>query len=102
MDAIIKRTTAIVKREHWQKAVEKEFIHLIEEVGELANAIRGREGHTSKPARSDIADSICDVLWHLIIIADHYTLDLPKEYMEMVDRMEERIKKGEFHHGRFA
>lgn len=78
------------------------LIDLVEEVGELAQAIHIVEGFkkTNDPKKSktkeDVADAICDILYELILLAKDYQLDLPQEYQEMLVRLNERVDNGEF------
>lgn len=85
------------KKFQWDK--RERFIDLVEEVGELANAILVKEGKKPKSVlfkNNSVADAICDLLFDLLILADLYGVDLDKEYPEMLKRLEERIKRGEF------
>ena len=76
---------------------EERFIQLVEEVGELANAIATTEGHKAKKlARADLKDSFADVLFDLVVLADLYRVDLEKETEEMLKRLEKRIESKEF------
>ncbi len=76
---------------------EKRFIDLVEEVGELANAILFREGHKkSKSKQFDLTDSIMDVLFDLLCLANHYGIDVSEEYQKVLDDMKRRIGEGEF------
>ncbi|RLJ03985.1 MAG: hypothetical protein DRP18_05310 [Candidatus Aenigmatarchaeota archaeon] len=79
----------------WEPEVR--FIQLVEEIGELANALLAENGH--KPQKTkifDLGDSFADVLFNLIILADKTGTDLEKEYEKMLKSLEKRIKKGEF------
>lgn len=85
------------KKFQWE--VKERFIDLVEEVGELANAILIEE--KNKPKRvlhpgNSIADALCDILFDLLLLADYYGIELEEEYLEMLKRLEARIKKGEF------
>lgn len=78
---------------------KERLIDLVEEVGELANAILVYE--KNKPKRvlfrgNSIADALCDILFDLLLLADYYGVNLEKEYQKMLKRLEARIKKGEF------
>lgn len=76
---------------------EARFVDLVEEVGELANAILTTEGHKSKKCtRADIADSLADILYNVIILADLYEVNLEKEMKEMLEKLHRRIKDKEF------
>ncbi len=85
------------KKFQWGK--KERFIDLVEEVGELANAILVYE--KNKPKRvlhpgNSITDALCDLLFDLLLLADYYGVNLEKEYPKMLKRLEERIKKGKF------
>lgn len=78
-------------------SIETRFMDLIEEVGELANAVLVKQGHKPwKRKKSDLGDSFADVLFDLIVLAEEMGIDLEKEYEKMVKSLEERIEKGEF------
>jgi NTP pyrophosphatase (non-canonical NTP hydrolase) len=77
--------------------VHQRFVDLVEEVGELANAIQTEEGYKSKSRKkSDLVDSICDVLYEIFSIAAFYNIDLDKEYPKVLKEIDGRRKKGDF------
>lgn len=77
--------------------VHNRMLELIEEVGELANAIQTEEGFkTKKRKKADLVDSICDVLFEVFNIAAHYKVDLDKEYPKVLKMIDDRRKSGEF------
>ncbi len=72
-------------------------LDLVEEVGELANSILVKEGFKNKKrAKADLVDSVCYVLFDLYMIAEHYGIDVEKEYLKVLEQLKERIKDGEF------
>ena len=72
-------------------------MYFMEEVGELANAIQTDEGFKSKKRKkSDVTNSVCDSLYELLLIADHYHIDLDKEYPAVLEEIETRRKNGDF------
>lgn len=78
---------------------KERLIDLMEEVGELANAILVYEKNKPKKVLfkgNSIADALCDILFDLLLLADYYGIDLGEEYPQMLERLRERIKKGEF------
>jgi NTP pyrophosphatase (non-canonical NTP hydrolase) len=80
---------------HWDS--KERFMNLVEEVGELANAILCREKRKgAKRRRSDLADSIGDILFNLLILAKHYGVDLNKEYPKVLEDLKKRSKNGDF------
>jgi NTP pyrophosphatase (non-canonical NTP hydrolase) len=73
------------------------FTGLVEEVGELANAILLE--HKDKPEvvrRAELIDSICDVLFMLLRIAEAYDIDLNKEYPKVLEHIRMRFKDGKY------
>jgi NTP pyrophosphatase (non-canonical NTP hydrolase) len=75
------------------------FVELVEEVGELANAIQTQEGYkTRKRKKSEVVNSVCDCLYELLLVAEIYDIDLEKEYPEVLKEIDGRRKKGEFDH----
>lgn len=80
-------------------SVHNRFTELVEEVGELANAIQTQEGFkSSKRKKSEVTNSVCDILFELLLIADHYNINLDKEYPEVLEEIDRRRKAGEFDH----
>lgn len=88
------------KFKNWRKWDKKtRFINLVEEIGEIANAILVEEG--KKPKRTlfkgnSLIDALCDTLYDLLVLAHQYGVDLEKEYLKMLKKLERRIKSGEF------
>src|SRR5580704_15427269 len=84
-----------IKNKGW--TIHTRFVELVEEVGELANAIQTEEGFKSKKRKkSDVTNSVCDILFEVLLIADHYKIDLDKEYPEVLKEIDERNKNGDF------
>lgn len=79
--------------------IHNRFMELVEEVGELGNAIQTDEGFKSKKRKkSDLVDSVCDVLFEILAIAAHYKVDLDKEYQKVLKQIDSRRKSGQFDH----
>lgn len=90
-------TSKMPGNETW--SIHNRFTELVEEVGELANAIQTDEGFkTKKRKKSDLIDSICDVLFEVFNIAAHYKVDLDREYPKVLKQIDSRRKLGEFDH----
>ena len=77
-------------------------LDLMEEVGELANAILITEGDKpsnraiSKDADYGISDSLCDILYDVFMLAEDYKVDLSEKYPQVLEHIETRVKSGEF------
>ena len=98
-DAITRTRQVADKMPPPKWGAHQRFVELVEEVGELANAIQTEEGYkTSKRKKSEIVNSVCDCLYELFLIAGIYNVDLEKEYPEVLKEIDERRKQGEFEH----
>ena len=83
------------RNEEWDSKTR--FIDLVEEVGELANALLVDHSHKSeKERRAELADSVCDILFDVFIIARQHNMDLNKEYEKVLKDMEKRLQRGDF------
>jgi NTP pyrophosphatase (non-canonical NTP hydrolase) len=72
------------------------FIDLMEEAGELANALLIEEGFKAeKRRRADLVDSVCDMLFDLLMLAEHFKIDLSEEYGRVLKHVEGRLENGE-------
>lgn len=97
VEETIKVASAMPNKKKW--LVHNNFAAMVEEVGELGNAIQVEEGFKSKKRKkSEVADSICDILYELFRIAKWYNVDLDKEYPLVLKRIDDRRKRGEFDH----
>ena len=78
---------------------EQRFTDLVEEVGELANAVQVKEGwKTKNRSKSELIDSICDVLYSVFDLTALYSIDLDQEYPKVLEQIDARRKKGDFDH----
>lgn len=96
---LIEKTKKIRRKfpRRWDKKAR--FIVLVEEIGEIANALMVEEGNKPRKALhrgNDLVDALSDTLFDLILLAAEYGIDLEKEYLAMLERLEKRIAKGEF------
>ena len=74
------------------------FIDLVEEVGELGNAILIKSGSkSSKMQRADLDDSFADVLFELILMADEADVDLEQVLTQMLKELKMRQENQEYH-----
>jgi len=99
LNQAIKDTKKIVEKMPKSKKwpVHARLAELFEEVGELANAIQTEEGYkTKKRQKSEVTDSVCDILFELLLIADIYKINLDKEYPTVLRKIDTRRKSGEF------
>jgi len=76
----------VCKERGWVKDTYAEkFLLLIEEVGELAKAIRKTAGlyeERSKPKNVELVEEFADVLSYLLDLANYFQIDLEKAFRE--------------------
>ncbi len=83
------------RREKWDGKTL--LIDLMEEVGELSNAVLVAEGAKSEKRRkAELGDSFADVLLAVILLADAYGVDIEKEYGAALEQINSRIDAGKF------
>lgn len=74
------------------------YIDLVEEVGELGNAILVESGDKSiKRKRAQLNDSFADVLFELIMMSDEAGVDLEQALSEMLTELKVRQENQEYH-----
>ena len=100
LNEAVRKTRRVVDKMPPPKwSIYQRFNDLVEEVGELANAIQVKEGWKSrKRSKAEIVDSVCDCLYSILCIAAIYDIDLDKEYQKVLNEIDERRRKGEFNH----
>jgi NTP pyrophosphatase (non-canonical NTP hydrolase) len=95
LKVITKRATRKFPGKKWRPEIRT--LDLVEEVGELCNAVLIKEGHKGKKrTKGELADSIVDILFDLILIADNYRIDIGKEYFKMIKDIIRRQKEKQF------
>jgi len=99
---IIELTKEVESRFPNRYGKRQSFMDLVEEVGELSQAMMISEGWkvTNDPAKrrtiEDVKDAVCDVLFEVIRIAEMYEIDLSEEYPKVLAQIAERLDRGEF------
>lgn len=74
---LIQKVTSAGKKFPNKWDLKTHYIDLVEEVGELGNAILIKSGDkTEKRQRAEFEDSFADVLFELIMMADEANIDL--------------------------
>ncbi|WP_297550393.1 nucleotide pyrophosphohydrolase [Thermococcus sp.] len=66
---------------------------LMEELGELADAMLGYEGVKGKATKDKLQEELGDVLFALICIANHYGIDAGKALRASVEKYQKRDSK---------
>lgn len=96
---LTQQTLRISKKFPQQWDRQTRFVDLIEEVGEIANALLVKD--KQKPKRTlhpgnSLADALADTLYDILLLSYQHGIDLEKEYLAMLQRLEKRINGGEF------
>ena len=73
------------------------YVDLVEEVGELGNAVLVKTGSKSvKRQRADLKDSFADVLFELILMANEADVDLEAVLTQMLRELKVRQENKEY------
>lgn len=75
------------------KNTQRYFLKLIEEVGELAEAIRKDSRMTDENIKGTIEEEISDVLYYTAVIANTYQIDIEKCF-----RLKEELNSKRYGH----
>lgn len=82
--------------------VRDHFMDLVEEVGELSQALQISSGRkvtndlNKQRNKEDVIDAICDSMFELIRLAHKLDIDLEGEYLKVMDHLQSRLDSGEF------
>lgn len=83
------------KRSTHQPTVELQLLYIIEELGEVAEAIRKTNGAKDrKESDVDLGSELADLLISITTIANHFDVDLQKEIEAFQLRLAERHQEG--------
>ena len=83
------------KRSKHQPSLELQLLYIIEELGEVAEAIRKTSGAKDrKETEVDLGSEIADLLIALTTIANHFDVDIEKEVAAFQARLAQRQAAG--------
>jgi len=88
-------------RDDWKKhsgthpSTELQLLYVIEEFGEVAEAIRKSDGHKArKDMKVDLGSEFADLIIAITTLANNYDVDLADEVSKFQDRLASRHAKG--------
>lgn len=83
----------VIKRGFGDETIPEVFTLLVEEVGELAKAVRKQNGQKIDPTRRqhDVEEEAADVFWLLIDLCNRLDIDLAKAFEEKEKKNAERV-----------
>ena len=76
-------------------SVELQLLYIIEELGEVAEAIR--KNNSAKPRTDKVVDlgsEIADLVISIVTLSNHFNIDLSNEISRFQDRMKKRHELG--------
>lgn len=83
------------KRSNHQPSVELQLLYILEELGEVAEAIRKTNGSKArKQIDVDLGSELADLLISITTLANHFSIDLEKEIQAFQLRIAERHNQG--------
>ena len=96
---IRKRYTAFEKEKYgknWTK--ENDVQGFVGDVGDLVKLTMAKEGiRECADVDKKLAHELADCLWCVCVIANHYSVDLEKSFIETMNYLEEKIEAREKH-----
>jgi|GEM_PF-1919118 len=76
---------------------EQFMLDLMEEVGELSNALLVERGHKFRSRqKSTLEDAFFDILFDLFLLADKLNINLDKAWENEIEAFRRRVVTGEF------
>lgn len=78
------------KKRNVKASEELTFIHLVEEVGELAREYVNKQERKDKFSRAELENAICDILMQTVKLADMHGIDVEKAVGRVI-REEEKL-----------
>lgn len=99
LESMIERTRSLEGKfptERWTPEIRA--LDLVEEVGELCSAMLEYHGHktASGSSKEPVVDSLCDILFDVLLLFQHYDVDVNAAYDAMLDELENRLKRNEW------
>ena len=80
-----------VNSKGYELTAEQSFIHLVEEMGEVARQISHKSMRPEKYDENNLKEEIVDMLFECIVMAETCDMDLSAEVRKKLDKLEERF-----------
>ena len=79
-----------------ESPIEHKVLDLVSEVGEVSKEISRMTNYGRKPLkfRKELASEVGDVLYSLIVVANHFEIDLEEALKMVLEKYKKRLKKG--------
>jgi len=99
LESLIEKTKSLEGKfpsERWTPEIRA--LDLVEEVGELCSAMLEYHGHktVAQKSKEPIVDSLCDILFDVILLFQHYNVQIEPAYEAMLNELENRLKRNEW------
>jgi len=72
--------------------IDTTFIHLIEEVGEVARLIIDEKIDRDKLDKNHLGEEFADIFFFLSRLANHYDIDLEKAIKQKLNKLKDRFE----------
>ncbi len=81
----------IVEKRDWQSNERDIFIHLVEELGEVArNVLRNNNYGTKKHQQSNMEEEIGDLFYMVLKLANHHNIRLDESLLKTIQKIEKK------------
>jgi NTP pyrophosphatase (non-canonical NTP hydrolase) len=93
--AIRKEYAAVEKRRRGREwSGEELMLGYMKDIGDLAKLIQAKEGiRDVEDVDQKLAHELSDCLWSIIVLADHYGVDLESSFQKTMDQIRAKIKE---------
>jgi len=78
------------RRKHTKQSA---FVHLTEEIGEIARHITNEYHRPEKFSKEEIGSELADAMMFLVLLAKLYDVDLSKEMSKSIGRVKKKNKQ---------
>jgi NTP pyrophosphatase (non-canonical NTP hydrolase) len=83
------------KRSKHQPTVELQLLYIIEELGEVAEAIRKQDGKKDrKQSEVDLGSEMADLVISIMTLANHFEVNIDDEVKKFQERITKRHSEG--------
>lgn len=80
-----------LEEKHGEQSPYRMVTELVEEVGEIAEAVKAREGVAGKEhAKGKIGAELADALYSILTLASYYNTDLEKDFEKVINGIKQR------------
>lgn len=89
---IVDFVSAWDRKRNVKPSEEAVFIHLVEEVGELAREYVNKTSRKEEFSKAELENAICDILMQTVKLADMHTIDVEQAVLKVIEEEQKLLK----------